>query len=73
MEELVAANPGRSVAAFTHAGAVNVYAGHVLGIERHMWLAPGYSSITRLAASRDGRRGVLTINETPHLHPAYHA
>lgn len=71
VEELIEAHPGRRVAAFSHAGTINVYVGHVLGIPRNLWFAPGYASVTRVAASRDGRRGVLSVNEAGHLHPAY--
>lgn len=71
VERLVGAHPGGRVAAFSHAGAINVYTGHVLSLARNMWFAPGYASITRIAAGRDGRRGVLSLNESGHLHPAY--
>lgn len=69
LEAVVAANPGRRVAVFTHAGIVNVYLGHVLGIERLLWFYPGYASISRVAASREGPRSVVSVNETAHLHP----
>lgn len=68
---IVAAHPGATVAAFTHAGVVNVCAGQLLGVARDIWLEPGYTSITRIAAARDGKRWIRTVNETPHLHPAY--
>lgn len=71
VEQLVGAHPGGRVAVFSHAGVINVYTGHVLGLERNMWFAPGYASITRVAACRDGRRGLISVNETGHLHPAY--
>ncbi|MGH4022159.1 MAG: histidine phosphatase family protein [Pseudonocardiaceae bacterium] len=71
VEQLVDTHPGGRVAAFSHAGTINVYTAHVLSIAGNMWFAPGYASITRITASRDGRRGVLSVNEAGHLHPAY--
>lgn len=71
VERLVGDHPGGRVAAFSHAGAINVYTGHVLGLTRNMWFAAGYASITRIGAGRDGRRGLISLNESGHLHPAY--
>lgn len=67
VERVVAAHPGGTAVLFTHSGAINAYAGHVLGQERSIWFGPAYCSITRIAASREGRRGVLSLNETAHV------
>ncbi len=67
MEHLIADSPGRRVAVVCHAGVINSYVGQVLGIERLLWFQPDYTSITRVAASRGGRRGVVSLNETAHL------
>jgi broad specificity phosphatase PhoE len=69
IEEIVAANPGRTLALFTNAGIVCGYTGHILGQnpERPLWFSPGYASITRVGAARDGRRGVISLNETGHV------
>lgn len=65
---LAAAHPGpRRVVVVAHAGVINAYTGDVIGIEKLLWFAPAYSSISRVAAARDGRRGILSLNETPHL------
>lgn len=71
VEQLVDAHPGDRVAAFSHAGTINAYAGHVLGLARNLWFPTGYASITRIAAGRDGRRSLISLNESGHLHPAY--
>ncbi|MPZ64807.1 MAG: hypothetical protein GEU83_04575 [Pseudonocardiaceae bacterium] len=71
VEQLIGAHPSDRVAAFSHAGTINAYTGHLLGLARNLWFAPGYASITRIAAGRDGRRGVISLNESGHLHPAY--
>jgi probable phosphoglycerate mutase len=67
VEAIVADNPGRRVAVVCHGGVINAYAGHVLGIDRPLWFDPGYASITRVFAQRDGVRSVHTLNEHPHL------
>ena len=60
-------HPGGRVVVVTHAGATNAAAGDVLVQQRDIWFAPAYCSITRLAVSRDGRRGVVSLNETAHV------
>jgi 2,3-bisphosphoglycerate-dependent phosphoglycerate mutase len=67
VERIAARHPGGRVVLFSHAGAINAAAGAVLGQERTIWFAPDYCSITRLAAARDGRRGVVSLNETGHV------
>jgi broad specificity phosphatase PhoE len=67
VERIAAAHPGGRAVLFTHSGAINAYAGHVLGQERAIWFGPAYCSVTRVAASRDGRRGIVSLNETGHV------
>ncbi len=67
VEGIVARHPGERVVLFTHSGTINAYAGHVLGQPRALWFAPTYASVTRIGAARDGRRGVVSLNETSHV------
>ncbi|MCA1711391.1 MAG: histidine phosphatase family protein [Actinobacteria bacterium] len=67
VERIAATHPGGRAVLFTHSGAINAYAGHVLGQERHIWFGPAYCSLTRIAAGRTGRRGVVSLNETGHV------
>ncbi len=67
VEALAARHPGGRAVLFTHAGSINAYAGHVTGQERPLWFAPAYASLTRVGAARDGRRGVISLNETGHV------
>lgn len=46
---------------------INVYLAAVLGLDRHLWFEPGYTSVNRIHASRSGTRSVATVNETAHL------
>lgn len=67
VERIVARHPGGKAVLFSHAGAINAAAGHVLAQEKTIWFAPAYCSITRIGASRDGRRGIVSLNETGHV------
>jgi 2,3-bisphosphoglycerate-dependent phosphoglycerate mutase len=67
LERIAAAHPGGRAVLFTHAGATNAAAGAVLGQSRTIWFAPAYCSLTRLGFARDGRRGVVSLNETGHV------
>jgi broad specificity phosphatase PhoE len=67
VERIVARHPGGRAVLFSHAGAINAAAGHVLGQSRTIWFPPAYCSVTRIGASRDGRRGIVSLNETGHV------
>lgn len=67
MDRIVAANPGRRVAAVCHGGVVNCALGAVLGIEAPLWFDPHYTSLSRIVASRSGVRSVASLNERAHL------
>jgi broad specificity phosphatase PhoE len=65
---LVAAHPGpQRVLVVCHAGVINSYIGDVIGSRTVIWFHPAYTSFSRVAAARGGRRGILSLNETPHL------
>jgi len=72
VEAVIDAHPGGRAVLFSHAGVLNAYAGHVLGQDRPLWFAPAYCSITRIAAARDGRRGLVSLNETGHVRDLLH-
>ena len=67
VEGVVADNAGRTVAVVCHGGVVNAYVAHVLDIDDLLFFEPGYTSITRIRASRRGHRMVVSLNETAHL------
>jgi broad specificity phosphatase PhoE len=67
VERIVAEYPGRRVVLFSHSGTINAYTGHVAGQERVLWFAPAYASLTRVGAARDGRRGLVSLNENGHV------
>ncbi len=67
VEAIAARHPGGRAVLFTHSGSINAYTGHVTGQDRALWFAPAYASLTRIGAARDGRRGVVSLNETGHV------
>ena len=67
VEAIAERHPGGRAVLFTHSGSINAYTGHVTGQQRPLWFAPAYASLTRIGAARDGRRGVVSLNETGHV------
>ncbi len=67
VEGIVRQHPGGRVVVVAHSGVLNAYVGHVLRQERPLWFAPAYASLSRVGAARDGRRGVVSLNETGHV------
>jgi probable phosphoglycerate mutase len=67
IEGVVDRFPGHRVAVVCHGGVINLYLGRILGVDRHLWFEPGYTSVSRVAASRDGHRTIVSLNEMAHL------
>jgi probable phosphoglycerate mutase len=69
MERIVDRHPGQRVAVVCHGGVIMRYTSTILG---HPWeetgfFLPYYTSITRIVASRQGHRSIMTLNEAAHL------
>ncbi|NMH96470.1 histidine phosphatase family protein [Pseudonocardia acidicola] len=68
VESIVATHPGRKTAVLVaHAGVINIYLAYLLDISRTLAFPLDYTGITRVIASRDGRRAVRTVNEIAHV------
>jgi broad specificity phosphatase PhoE len=68
VEEVVAAHPGRETAVLVaHAGTINIWLRRLLGLAKPLTFPLDYTGITRVLASRDGRRVVRSVNETGHV------
>jgi probable phosphoglycerate mutase len=52
LDDIIKQNAGRRVA---------------LGLDRHLWFEPHYTSLTRMVASRSGVRSLASLNERAHL------
>jgi probable phosphoglycerate mutase len=59
--------PGKRIVAVCHGGVINVALGSVLGVAPPLWFEPGYTSVSRMIASRTGIRSVASLNELAHL------
>ena len=68
IEDIIVRNPGGRVVVVCHGGVINQYLAHVLQIETKVgFFYPQYTSIHRVAASRSGKRSIVSINEAAHL------
>lgn len=67
VEAIVERHPGGRAVLFMHSGSINAYTRHVAQQEKVLWFAPAYASLSRIGAARDGRRGVISLNETGHV------
>jgi len=67
LEKVIAENSGRSVAVVCHAGVINVWATHVLGLAPQLFFDPRYTSIHRFMAASSGERSLVCLNEAAHL------
>jgi broad specificity phosphatase PhoE len=68
LERIAEEHPGRqSVAVFCHAGVINAALSAYLNIARALPFAVDYCSVSRLLATRDGRRPIVSVNETGHI------
>ena len=67
-DEVVAAHEGRATAVVVaHAGVINTWLAHLLGIARPLVFPLDYAGVTRVLAGRDGRRSIRTVNEIAHV------
>jgi probable phosphoglycerate mutase len=66
INDIVAAHPGKRIAIVSHAGAINAYFAHLLGLERDFFFPAGNTSISSVRA-RDERRLVVGLNDVAHL------
>jgi broad specificity phosphatase PhoE len=67
VRDLVARHPGETVAAACHGGVINAALAEVLGTARTFAFEIGYSSVTRIIVSRQGRLRVSSVNDVSHL------
>jgi len=67
IQQIIAKNKGKKVAVVCHGGVINIWAAHILGLEKNLFFNPGYTSINRFMASSLGVHSILSLNETGHL------
>lgn len=67
VDRLIARHPGENVVVGCHAGVVTAALAHLLGVDRTFSFVVDYASVTRVRVRRDGRVGVLSVNDRTHL------
>jgi broad specificity phosphatase PhoE len=68
VDDLVAAaDPGDTVAVFSHSGVINLLLHEILGTARLLLFPVDYASLTRLLYSRSGQATVATVNAVEHV------
>jgi len=67
LEKIVSLHRGGRVVVTCHGGVINEYLAYVLKLDSQQFFYPNYTSIHRIAASSNGHRSILSINETSHL------
>jgi probable phosphoglycerate mutase len=67
LDRIIDKHRGQTVVVTCHGGVINAFVSHVIGIDRGQFFYPNYTSIHRIAASSQGHRSILSVNETSHL------
>lgn len=62
-DSIIDNHPGETVAAVCHGGVISVVLNDLLGMPIDTYHDAKYTSITRITASRDGRRSMTSFNE----------
>ncbi|NNC81015.1 MAG: histidine phosphatase family protein [Acidimicrobiales bacterium] len=63
MDLIINENPGRTVAVVCHGGVISTLVADILGTDPRNYFDTSYTSVTRVRASRSGRRSLASFNE----------
>jgi 2,3-bisphosphoglycerate-dependent phosphoglycerate mutase len=67
-DSIIEAHQSDRVVVVCHGGVINYYISHILGMPSTQFFYPHYTSIHRVKAIAGGRRSLVALNETAHLH-----
>ena len=67
IDSIIGNHPGETVAAVCHGGVISTILNDVLGLSGGSYHDAHYTSVTRIRASRTGRRSMTSFNECPWL------
>ena len=67
-DSIIEAHQSDRVVVVCHCGVINYYISHILGMPSTQFFYPHYTSIHRVKAIAGGRRSLVALNETAHLH-----
>jgi len=63
IEHIISGHQGERVAAVCHGGVISLVLADILGVDISTYFDSKYTSVTRIKASRDGRRSMASFNE----------
>lgn len=63
VDSIINSHPGETVAAVCHGGVISTVLADLLGVDPTNYFDSHYTSVTRIRASRNGRRSMLSFNE----------
>lgn len=63
LDQIIADHPGGAVAVVCHGGVISTFLTHILDVDPSHYFNSDYTSVTRVRASRSGRRSLVTFNE----------
>lgn len=72
-EDLVERHDGKRLAVVAHGGTINAIVTHLLRIDSVFMFSPGYTSVTRIHRTDNGRFMVSSLNEMAHLEAQRHS
>lgn len=67
IRRIITDNKGKHVAVVCHGGIINIWAAHILGMDKSLFFKPEYTSMNRFMASSSGVHSLVSLNETAHL------
>jgi len=67
IEAIIATNQGSRIVIACHAGVINSYIAHIIGLEYDMFFRPVHSSVSVVHAAAGGIRALQSLNDAHHL------
>ena len=67
IQRIIAGSKGKKAAVVCHGGIINLWAAHILGMDKRLFFKPEYTSVNRFMASGSGIHTLISLNETGHL------
>ena len=64
LEQIIVDHSGGSVAVVCHGGVISTFLTHILSVDPSHYFNSHYTSVSRIRASRTGRRSLVSFNES---------
>ncbi len=63
VNSIIASHPGETIAAVCHGGVISTVLADLLGVDPMTYFDSKYTSVTRIKASQNGRKSMMSFNE----------